>query len=187
MYQRPILFSAQMIRAILSGQKTQTRRVVKPQPTHFLGANPEKGYTGLPYVVTSKKPHHNGMVWEEEDGTRYEQIRCPYAADYLWVRETWAECGGRIYYKADHSEEETEIQWKPSIHMPRCHSRILLEVGFFTTQRLCNISEEDARAEGVSSVQEYFKLWNSINPGIPVGANPIVWVVNFKIEVFNEQ
>jgi hypothetical protein len=65
--------------------------------------------------------------------------------------------------------------------MPRSHSRILLEVGFFTTQRLCNISEEDARAEGVSSVQEYFKLWNSINPGIPVGANPIVWVVNSKM------
>jgi hypothetical protein len=180
MKERPILFSGQMIRAILSGQKTQTRRVVKPQPTHFLGANPEKGYTGLPYVVTPKKPHHNGMVWEEEDGTRYEAIRCPYDADYLWVRETWGQRGAWLYYKADHSEE-TDIKWKPSIHMPRCHSRILLEVGFFTTQRLCNISEEDARAEGVESVAQFFELWDTINPGIPVASNPVVWVVNSKM------
>jgi hypothetical protein len=197
--ERPILFSAPMVRAILAGTKTQTRRVVKPDGKYRLG-----------------------MVCPADGGPS----RCPYGApgDRLWVRETFQplladgfdhdECdwktgrGYRCSYVAtagrieviDRDDNITD-RCKPGIHMPRWASRITLEVTGVRVERLQDISEADARAEGVSFVADgcarfgvggapdswcdcpvtaYCALWESINGKDSWAANPWVWVVEFK-------
>lgn len=143
--ERPILFSGPMVRAILSGEKTQTRRVIKPQ-----------------YPTSA--------------------IKCPYgvAGDLLWVRETFAENDvlplsarppGEYIYRAD------------SVHdMPRRVSRIMLEITGIGVERVQDISEADAKAEGFSGIKEFLGLWNDINAkrGYGWGVNPFVWVVSFR-------
>jgi hypothetical protein len=141
MKERPILFSGEMVRAILAGRKTQTRRVMKPGPP------PEEG------------------VFRYGSGWRYSGVdydddvvveSCPYGVpgDRLWVRETWKENqppSGWIYRATDESslDPRDERPWQPSIFMPRRASRITLELTEVRVQRLQEISEEDARAEGV--------------------------------------
>jgi len=164
MKERPILFSGPMVRAILEGRKTQTRRIVKPQPLRDRG------------------------VMAFNDG-EHPQMRCPYGkpGDRLWVRETW--CPDvepyTFRYKAD-GDEPLE-RWRPSIHIPRWASRITLEVVSVRVERLQNISEDDALAEGItlvergtSPVDQFNKLWESINGPGSWEANPWVWVVEFK-------
>lgn len=202
MKQRPILFSGPMVTAILEGRKTQTRRLVKPQPDGFIrGAS---GTFGVPKKITTKKPHKDGSIWKEEDGTCYDDINCPYGneGDRLWVRETWGrEYGGGFLYRASHSHMKPDGSWKPSIHMPRTVSRINLEVQSIRVERLQDITREDALSEGVyfdEGLQGYVtgkdgrnfhhsdprisfcKLWVAINGGESWDANPYVWVVQFK-------
>lgn len=155
---RPILFSGEMVRAILDGRKTQTRRVVVPQPSHVEG----------------------NTLYLDGDGfygraARDRIIHCPYGApgDRLWVRETWTEfyASSRgathetgVRYKADGGErilsvptarygasltDDDRLAWRPSIHMPRWASRITLEITDVRVQRVQEISEEDAIAEGM--------------------------------------
>ncbi len=208
MSERPILFSAPMVRAILAGTKTQTRRVVKPQP-HPLGDDP----------VTAKK-------------------RCPYGqpGDRLWVRETFAVrgnedghpertdgtlCGEREaprFYRADCKQTDYGMWqlpdgsllegWRSSLHMPRWASRITLEVVSVRVERLQNISEPDAQAEGClpdkhflnqlshlrgsdavravpsklyTAKERFAQLWDSINAKrAPWASNPWVWAVEFR-------
>jgi hypothetical protein len=185
MRERPILFSGPMIRAILDGTKTQTRRVIRPQP----GAE-----------VNRYEPGFVNEAWQ----SGFVDVSCPYGApgDRLWVRETW----GRLYepppddseptfYRADYDAEALATQvlprWKPSIHMPRWASRITLEVTGVRVERLREITEADAEAEGVSSNletrtlarDEFRALWESINgkrPGCAWEQNPWVWVVEFR-------
>jgi len=174
MKERPILCIAPMVRAILDGSKTQTRRVAKLTDTGRIKA------VGSP------------RNWHPDDPNAL--IACPYGqpGDRLWVREsisaTVCACGqdyctGYIY-RAD-GEPPTRLKWRPSIHMPRAASRITLEIVSVRVERLLDISEADARAEGVASVSEYFELWKSINGAAPSPENnPWVWVVEFKtIEV----
>lgn len=195
MKERPILFSAPMVRAILAGTKTQTRRVVK----HTHAPN-------LPSEIQEQR---------ELLGKPY----CPYgdAGDRLWVRETHfindyrgvkvpeSERGDcEIMYRATDEkiianwEDDEGLVWKPSIHMPRWASRILLEIVSVRCERLQDISEDEAKAEGVSPVIEHsrdvyegfapqtqhkeaFKLlWESINGPGSWNANPFVWAVEFK-------
>jgi len=158
MKERPILFSAAMVNAILSGRKTQTRRVVKPMSRKAGGE-----YTGwvLPEYRTD----------------------CPYGqpGDRLWVRETFGSMirnvGGtpheKLAYRADdpnavmcYSSEgmEVPIKWKPSIHMPRWASRITLEIVSVRVERLNEISEQDAIAEGIKAMT---KDGRTIKYGIP--------------------
>jgi hypothetical protein len=182
--ERPILFSAPMVRAILDGSKTQTRRVI-----------PERTLDKL----TMHEPHLMDAVRD-----------CKYGAvgDRLWVRETWRNFGGREYeyqheqrsviYRAD-AEPIHNIagEWRPSIFMPRWASRITLEITRVTVERLQKITESDAVAEGVkpllgdswepgkvsvvcSAAEEYARLWDSINGKGSWEKNPWVWVIEFK-------
>lgn len=176
MKEKPILFSGPMVRAILSGNKTQTRRIVKPQPVEL--SDPEniwkRGYeqTGCPLAAPTEKCQTRSAIF------------CPYGypahehspeADRLWVRESFAtesrptgplvtDESHHVTYMADHRGDPRGLGWKPSIFMPRAFSRITLEVTGIRVERLQDISEEDAIAEGLSGITKDGKL---IKYGIP--------------------
>lgn len=168
---KPILFSGPMVRAILDGTKTQTRRVVAWRAT----SPADVSATRLPDEAQMLAPPASGVLgtWEERGQYSCSITHCPYGSpgDRLWVRETWApvsphegeaaveEC--RIEYRADvpaghlpggwHNAEPGDsdiIRWRPSTQMSRWASRITLEVTDVRLQRLQDITEEDARAEG---------------------------------------
>jgi hypothetical protein len=183
--ERPIPFSAPMVRAILAGTKTQTRRVVKGWPLELLStpANFTPEYVAHP-----------------------ENKACPYGrpGDRLWVRETHMDLGACYIYRADPGAEKERAlvapgqRWKPAIHMPRAASRITLEVTGVRVERLQAISEADALAEGIVETcggyglpagehyhaadprQSYFSLWEAINGPGSVEANPWLWCVEFR-------
>jgi hypothetical protein len=198
--ERPILFSAPMVRAILAGTKTQTRRVFKPERMTWAadGRYQTHSMRSGRMVETGSGPFH------PNDWLHY----CPYGApgDRLWVRETWQHIdGGPIYdaaggvmdshdpetiYRADHPNRYG--RWRPSIHMPRWASRIDLEVTGVRVERLQDISEVDAIAEGAPPVlvppdggsmphaEGFRDLWESINGDRSWAENPFVWVIEFK-------
>lgn len=207
MKERPILFSGPMIRAILAGKKTQTRRVIKPQPeTKWVEwCIYNNGGSHSYYDADGYSTMHLNTARDYRD-----EGECPYGApgDTLWVRETWACIFGVpksdaphpddvVCYRADTGEAEriiTEVKgWRPSIHMPRAYSRITLEVVSVRVERLQDITEEDAIAEGVSlpartttlydgMYRDAFSfLWDDINGkrGYPWSSNCWVWVVSF--------
>lgn len=175
MKERPILFSGPMVRAILDGQKTQTRRVIKPQP--------------------------NGL-WAAPGKTT-----CPFGqpGDRLWVRETHYVCSNNeTIYRVDNPPVPIDIKWKPSTHMPRRTSRINLEITGIRVEKLQDITEENAIAEGLEKaytgwrdyrsgwvkqhhlsdpVDSFRTLWDSINGrrGYGWGVNPFVWVIKFRM------
>lgn len=179
MSERQIIFSTPMVKAILDGRKTQTRRVVKPQAEKY------NSVLLKPYIIY---PCDNIY----EFGDFCEPIKCPYGqpGDVLWVRETWTEIENRILYKSDLYNEscgELTIKWKPSIHMPRKYARIFLEVTNIRVERVQDITNDDAKAEGIIRPDELYiaqfpALWNSINDkrGFGWSVNPWVWVVEFK-------
>jgi hypothetical protein len=175
MKERPILFNGPMVRALLDGSKTQTRRAVKGEMLSNLG--------DLPHVPD----------WIAEEAPRL----CPYGqpGDHLWVRETAAEISCRLTYRADTDDGAHCVvkRWTPSIHMPREWSRILLEIVSVRVERLQDIGTEDIEAEGVVTSDEaimdhgcrarvlgYQRLWESINGAGNWDANPWVWVVEFR-------
>jgi hypothetical protein len=176
MKERPILFSGPMVRAILDGSKTQTRRT-------FKGTTEHKG----PYNPAYMEAHQQASGWGSI---------CPYGipGDRLWVRETFAQdvagCPGGISYRADHFDPKGDgpahpMKWRPSIFMPRISSRILLEITDVRVQRLQEISDEDARAEGYDRShafpREWFALlWERINGTGSWDANPWVWAITFR-------
>ncbi|OAM21655.1 hypothetical protein A7P89_07475 [Eikenella corrodens] len=194
MRERPILFSGPMVRAILEGRKTQTRRIVNPQPKNRRG-----GRWMYCYESTNKKdegsfsyswPDKNGNCCAERGWESQITYRCPYGqvGDRLWVREAWAVHPetGSLLYRADDDALEN-IRWKPSIHMPRKHSRILLEMTSIKVERLQAISREDALAEGTDSdpaavdpIGSFAKYWDYINGVESWETNPWVWVVGFR-------
>ena len=167
MSEHPILFSAKIVRAILAGKKSQTRRIVKQDPQGK-----------IPFT---------------------DELPCPYGhtGDFLWVREVprnerllwnWA-----FTNPVEPAYEATPPRWIPSIHMPRMASRITLEITELRIERLNNISESDAIAEGCqaweengqvtdTAVSDYAHLWNEINleRGYSWESNPFVWVVSFQ-------
>ena len=201
MNKRQILFSAPMVRALLTGTKAQTRRIVK--------------------VLTGEAHHppYEPVLWISEDecvpiNSPEAIARCPYGqpGDQLWVREQfqfYRPFAGDVttipifYADIDHCGQCPAIidgreifvsprgPWKPSIHMPRKVSRITLEITGVRVERVQDISEEDARAEGVlpTPLQRSFhtwgrclyeKLWEQINGPNSWDANPWVWVIGFK-------
>lgn len=199
MRERPILMSAPMVRALLDGTKTQTRRVVKPQPPAICRAV---------YLPFSQENNWQGygkddlICWYGE---------CPYGVpgDQLWVRESFApdpvQNSRLLAYRADMDANQSgEIRWKPSIHMPRWASRILLQITGVSVERLQDISAEEAMAEGMHEFQlptgsvfgysrsgtpgpllgdtpvaAYYALWEQLNGAGSWEANPWVWVVEF--------
>ncbi len=179
MKERPILFNGEMINALGNG-KTQTRRVIKPQ---------------LPEEPTK----YAGKRWGVIDGDFYYcGVKCPYGqvGDVLWVRETWMPQDEGICYRADGEKPSwVEDKWKPSIHMPRKLARIFLEIISTHAERVQDITEEDAKAEGAKAMhlddlgqtwkthkRGFQSLWDSINEkrGFGWDKNPWVWVVTFK-------
>jgi hypothetical protein len=200
MKERPILFKGEMVRAILEGRKTQTRRIVKPQPRRVDG--------GVPFGDAPAWAH-------AEPGSM--MMRCPHGklGDRLWVKENWAtshhcdhlkpreiDSDWRIHYAAD--GQIGGLLKRSNIHMPRWASRITLEITGVRVERLQDISEADAKAEGVESLHDQFcvvekwlpktwetgdcgsnkfifaTLWQSINGDGSWDANPFVWVVEFR-------
>lgn len=184
MKERPILFSAPMVRAILDGTKTQTRRVVKSRPDKNMG----------PRCVLLP----NELAGEVNAG---DYTNCPYGqpGDRLWVRETFHTVDGhRAFYRADYNhnpkgDKEHGIVWTPSIHMPRWASRIALEVTGVRAEPLQDISDADVESEGIQEIVDagidhdgwprdaYRALWEQINGPGSWSANPWVWVIEFKV------
>lgn len=219
--ERPILFNTEMVNAVLEGRKTQTRRAVKKigndHPWEVLKSyvakwlNPNKCDAWFLKHTIAENPNADTFL-----------VKCPYGkvGDRLWVRETFAEIHFQknnddlefptpeisILYKANSSDvdkkEKLGAKWKPSIFMPRWASRIKLEITNIRVERLNDISEDDARCEGVESIKggfykNYFdskqwgglqvsarasfaSLWNAINGLGSWKENPWVWVVEFK-------
>ena len=205
MKEKPIIFSTPEVRAIQEGRKTMTRRMIKPQPeidTRYETAVIEDGKLKI-YA------RGIGDLWE----TR-RIYKMPYhVGDILWVRETWrcnsvGKAGNTematIEYKVGigrNIHDITPVQalyfgskanWRPSIHMPRACARIFLEVKSVRVERLQDISQEDARAEGVkpyhygvggtSYKNAFLDVWNSLNAKSDYSwdSNPWVWVIEFE-------
>lgn len=207
MKERPILFSAPMVRAILAGNKSQTRRIVKPRKDVAFGC--------------LLQPHE--LAGEVNAGNLEN---CPYGkiGDRLWVRETFQgplleseeqedefrhspdiyKKPGFCAYRATDTldaidSDGRELGWRPSIFMPRWASRILLEVTGVRVEKLRDISESDAKAEGARSADpatgrecildpsigsyrlHYRDIWEYINGPGAWDANPWVWVIEFKV------
>jgi hypothetical protein len=207
MKERPILFSAPMVRAILDGNKTQTRRIAKtvtslPEGQGFTCLRKPKTNICLPLV-------DGQWQWQPAAGDSwrpYPKIAeyCPYGqpGDRLWVRETWAPHAdiprGTIYRAdpgGDYQDNSDGFKWHPSIHMHRWRSRITLEIESIRVERLNAISESDAMDEGAGLLipeHEYLDgnpdqyrrcfqmLWESINGPGSWDANPWVWVLSFN-------
>jgi len=196
---KPIIFSTPMVQAILDGKKTQTRRVIKPQPDGEIKAN-------IPYEFYGTKT--------ERIFTDTKAYLAPCSVgDILWVRETWAKrvySDNRYYYKADDNlgaifNREGD-KWRPSIFMPREAARIFLKVTNVRVERLQEITAEDVIREGIKYSDsgpyhwhvldtklnawinfhfhdEAFKhLWDSLNAkrGYGWDTNPWVWVIEFE-------
>lgn len=200
---RPILFSAPMVRAILAGAKSQTRRVLKPM------AGQQKGWLtpellnrspAVSFTLTSSRdgPRDPGVQLAHPRGGPLGWIRSPFGGpgDRLWVRETWApnplapvpDRIPYVLYRAN-SDGDATTKWKPSIFMRRHSSRIALEITDVRVEHVQDITPFDCRAEGMpeknndAGVRYCFEqLWNEINEARGFGwdANPWVWCLSFK-------
>lgn len=193
MKERPILFNGEMVRAILDGRKTQTRREMKARIPPWITS------FGYDAFCDRNRGEIAGRGSHPEHGPAANFFVCPFGkrGDRLWVRETFAVPEGStelgdVAYRADHPEP-TSAPWRPSIHMPRWASRITLEITGVRVERLQDISNSDIIDEGIhnrspgpeysdgypASLREMFEhLWNST--GGNWGANPWVWVIEFK-------
>ncbi|MDP0955794.1 hypothetical protein Q6315_12315 [Klebsiella pneumoniae] len=226
MKERGMIFNGEMVRALLSGRKTQTRRIVKGTDGAVKFCK-EWDINGKEVFVVLGEKDHTGM------NPVLGAISCPFGAvgDRIWVRETWATLGNEdgccidwednlckgdersaariyrasceqrpgdyglwsipddAYWKPHTKEHKFEGAWRPSIHMPRWASRILLEITDVRVERLKSISDGDAIREGCSTadmmsgdcVADVFaRLWVSIYGSDSWNANPWVWVIEFK-------
>jgi hypothetical protein len=211
MKEKPILFSGDMIRAILDGSKTQTRRIVNPPLMNVWGQG----------VPNSHPNHYCVHARIASYGEPDEWVKCRYGkpGDQLWVRETWATPDNYNHLKpsdlipmpvAYRATEEYPLyytKWRPSIFMPRWASRITLEIESIDVEQVQCISEFDALAEGIMTWNDpeganyldysdelpfgcdnarhsFQTLWDSINAkrGYSWDSNPWVWVVKFAIK-----
>lgn len=202
MKERPIIFNGEMVRAILDGRKTQTRRLVK-RPINDINIGCELSGNELAAEIASGD---------------YSNSKVGMPGDRLWVRETHAfvpepayRCSTGIVqtvnpgddyqasiYRENFDRSSGGIRWRPSIHMPRWACRILLEITDVRVELLNDISEQDARAEGVTwsdgdrneiglpaqlvveAKDEFARLWQSIYGEESWRSNPWVWVIEFK-------
>ncbi len=203
MTDRPILFSAPMVRAILSGSKSQTRRVLKQATGPSLSVG-----------MDDDEPGVAALSWLWGDGPGHDvhetikRVNCPYGqpGDRLWVRETFVQGYPLVDGNPDQFDDDGNLKplqtwyrasvsphfcwsdddggtvdavpWKPSIHMPRWASRITLEVTGVRVERLGDLSESDARQEGVASRDEFIELWKSINGQWE--SETWTWVLQFR-------
>ncbi|HIE8743433.1 TPA: hypothetical protein ACXP1Q_002814 [Klebsiella quasipneumoniae subsp. similipneumoniae] len=210
MKERGMIFNGEMVRALMSGRKTQTRRPIKWKQTRFTEIGEREDGSKWPW---SEDAEHTCDFWHP----------CPFGAvgDRIWVRETfctvddtqygggkWVDYRATPKFEASHPagwdcapNDAEALKWRPSIHMPRWASRILLEITDVRVERLNAISEEDARAEGIidggclncgepepcgcanpepDATDAFAYLWQSIYGQENWNANPWVWVIEFK-------
>lgn len=188
MKERGMIFNGEMVRAILDGRKTQTRRPANPSTANLLD-------------LQEQYPH------------KKYNISCPFGVvgDRIWVRETWArynidqDSHDMAYRATPPSDWPEEGRWRPSIHMPRWASRLMLEITGVRVERLNGISETDAEAEGIdmealfdaqdcydciadhnmtgrpTAIGAFKYLWESIYGEENWQSNPWVWVIEFKV------
>jgi hypothetical protein len=184
-----------MVRAILENRKSQTRRIVKPQPNQH-GYWPTGNVTcddcGDAYGYRARKCKCGCELMKRQEAHISKLLyNCPKGGvgDHLWVRETFAAPWGKdykfpdgrsgIFYRADdETKRPDDGAWKPSIHMPRWASRITLEISGVRVEQLGQLSEDDAISEGVNSIGEFINLWESINNKW----EPLkwIWVLQFR-------
>lgn len=209
MAERPIIFSAPMVRALLEGRKTQTRRVLKPQFPDWVK---EAGFTCF-----TPEGHASGRgIYVDEQGLDHgpaeKFVRLPYAVgDRLWCREAWRTCAERdavaplslpgdtpLLFECDDPERANTLAlWgrlRAAMHMPRRYSRLTLTVTDVRVQRLQEISEDDAAAEGVRRtyaggewgeeglIEDFADLWNSLHGPAAWDANPWICALTFTVE-----
>ncbi|MFW3997327.1 hypothetical protein ACKLME_10990 [Klebsiella pneumoniae] len=208
MSERGMIFNAEMVRALLDGRKTQTRRPIKWKQTRFTEIGEREDGSKWPW---SEDAEHACDFWHP----------CPFGAvgDRIWVRETfctvddtqygggkWVDYRATPKFEASHPagwdcapNDAEALKWRPSIHMPRWASRILLEITDVRVERLNAISQEDAQAEGMeltgwrptysdpdsggevlTPYDNFAQLWESIYGEESWKANPWVWVIEFK-------
>ncbi|UXA35557.1 hypothetical protein KZA80_06490 [Proteus terrae] len=192
MKERGIIFNAEMVRAILDGRKTQTRRVMNNQPCTLSGETISVQQDDFNFRWAGDL-HNDTSGW----------FSCPLGkvGDRLWVRETFkiGVCTeSTIAYKATHKPSDLEegwyeeIKWTPSIHMPRRYSRITLDITNVRVERLKDAGDTEFKAEGYPLEREltggsmdpfcwFRNLWDSVSPtNFKYGDNPWVWVIEFK-------
>jgi hypothetical protein len=190
--EKPILFKGPLVRAILEGRKTVTRRIVKPQPIRD-GDDLDDWYWSSPRYDNGDGC--NFFHTDEDHAKELMATACPYgvAGDRLWVRESFGtqlgSFGESLEYVFKATDDERLGPWKPSIFMPRSASRLLLEIVSVRVERLQEISTEDACAEGMSTdhagdwtAREQFQdTWDKINfKRGSWASNPWVWVITFR-------
>ena len=195
---KPIIFRTEMVRAILDGRKTQTRRAVKIKSGDSFNT-----YSIQPGYINGGHDNYYGFSSEEHD------YKCPYGQPgaTLWVRETfaldeWFYLPGHkeVLYKTDNIDSDYPVKWKPSIHMPKWACRIWLEIINIKVEKLQDIRMSDCEAEGAKDYlygeypnsynikkagsclrHNFHRLWDSINEKKhPWASNPWVWVVEFE-------
>lgn len=193
----PILFNTDMVLEILDGRKTVTRRLIKSQPPYDVQCP-------LGYCTDGYKSEIGKFAFgSHEDGGKMIFCKPPYQqGNILYVRETWLDYAGRFMYKADcdkyrlESLKLAEFNWRPSIHMPKEAARIWLKVNDVRVERLQEITIDDIRNEGLTSMsvhagdmvialEEWKILWNSTIKKSDIDlygwdANPWVWVIEFE-------
>lgn len=196
---KPILFNTDMVLAILDGRKTQTRRVIKPQPKMILCyafAGYGCGKWGYPdknaYQYWGDKYKRTVELTPDDEKRRWTP---PYHTDdILYVRETWGEgyVEGSYIYKADDKlanlpefKESSKLIYHPSIHMPKEAVRIFLKVTNVRVERLQDIDDDGVASEGLEIGAPFDELWNSTIKKSDLGrygwdANPFVWVIEFE-------
>lgn len=205
---KPILFNTEMVRAILDGRKTVTRRIVKPQPKCF---GPNIAYTDheadlfFGANVGRLRCHVcGGSPQYSSGGTEISQYWEPpfKPGDVIYVRETWAELPYGYVYRADDECPEgwdSDDKWRPSTHMPKELARLFLRVKSVRIERLNDMTEEDAIAEGFpdapagedSPLERFSQLWDkTIKHGerdvYGWYGNPYVWVIEFENVSYEE-
>ncbi|MEH9283688.1 hypothetical protein [Klebsiella quasipneumoniae] len=205
MTERGMIFNAEMVRAILDGRKTQTRRPVK-FPVHDKNLGCELAGNELAGELSAGN-YLNSAFGKPGDRIWVRETFCP-VDDTQYGGEKWVDYRATPRYEASHPadwdsapNDAEALKWRPSIHMPRWASRILLEITDVRVERLNAISEEDARAEGIidggclncgepepcgcanpepDATDAFAYLWQSIYGQENWNANPWVWVIDFK-------
>jgi hypothetical protein len=207
MADRPIIFSAPMVRALLEGRKTQTRRIIKLQPE----LNDAGLWVWPPSSAKISKRTWRGFCQTDEEGLKSffdapgkaQEALPAKVGDRMWVRESFdpASEPGDVYYRADYDAMypggSDLLGWRPSIFMPRCYSRMTLTVTEVRVQRLQEINEEDAIAEGwpgpvtevgfpIINPGGWFQgIWWIIHGVESWEANPWVAAISFTVEQRN--
>lgn len=215
MKSRPILYKTEMVQAIYEGRKNLTRRTKKLEKVNV---NPDwfryDGTANFGDQVPSNRHYFELLDLEGNPREKYIHIDCPYGkiGDILWVRETFyiskyddikQECP-YIYKASVFDADKLDLKWKPSIYMPQKACRLFLKITDIRCERLMDISEEDAKAEGVdfqfaemfqedrfkdyldfnsdyrTAYSSFQSLWESINGVESFNANPWVWVIQFE-------